>query len=67
VVLEVAEQIDHISDYEESEYSRTRALTDMIDSEHYENEYVRPEANELVTVKTASGERVVRAGDLRYT
>ena len=63
-MLGMAEKI--ADDYGEREYGQTRVLSDTIESEHTQNQYIRLEDDELVTVKAHGGEKVVRADELRY-
>jgi len=62
----MAERIADVYDYGEREYGQTRVLSDTIESEHIQNQYIRLEDDELVTVKAHGVEMVVRADELRY-
>jgi hypothetical protein len=64
-MLGIAEGMEDIG--EEKERSRTEVLTTMIDSDHYQKEYVKLEANELVDVKADGTSKVVAASELRNT
>jgi hypothetical protein len=44
--------------------NRTQVLTDMIESDHNQNEYTRLEAKDLVTIKAHGTTRVVEASEL---
>jgi hypothetical protein len=64
-MLGMAARIADVYDYGEREYGQTRLLSNTIKSEHIQNQYIRLEDAELVTVKAHGGEKV-RADELRY-
>lgn len=55
----MAERIADVYDYREREYGQTRVLSNTIKSEHIQNQYIRLEDAELVTVKAHGARRFV--------
>lgn len=63
----MAGRIDEFYGNGEMAYGRTQAFADMIEVDHHGKEYIRPEADDPVTVKADGREKAVHTPELRDT